>query len=1056
MFNYQWDQAGACYLIVYPGGTVMISSDTGYTYGSGWQASGVLTTSGTIANSQCSLDLASSTVKGSGNSLTATLNLTFKAGLPGPQTIFMYSGDNQGLTTPPGPNNQTGQPMGTWTTSTVSSQPPSFVSLTPTAGTGMRQTFSYTASSVNGAAYLTQISGLFNTGIDGANACWIYYDRAANTIALINDTQNAWLSAPIRSPGTLSNSQCTVDSGETTAIANGNNLTLDVVITFNSSWTGSKNNYVQITDRSNTMLGWTPEGTWTVGSPAITTDPRRTGIYSTGSYWGGGGEQVDTLSGNLNFSIPLLTATGRTGWTVPLGLTYNSQNWRQDDGANLPLGADVGYGFGWQMQIGSITPYTAVTQNGTLIQTVIDHYVFTDGTGAQYRLDINNNGVWSSKQGIYAWFDSSANKLHFPDGSFWVMGCTSSSGEADSGTMYPTTIEDVNGNQILIVYKAGAGIPVSTSNTSARISTIQDARVSNMGPTYVFTYNSDAPVQHLTLVNNYIGTNEKFAFTYVTAALMPPFGNDSIWTGLTTTHLQTLSPGITALVVPYQFTYDTAGGAELTQVRFPYGGHLRWAYATDTYLGNRSLRAVSARYLAADSAGATEWTYGITRDNASSSPVHSFMTLTDLGGGGAKTWNFNTSGSQIGLVANFQQQPTIGGSTGIRHDYYTWTPNASGTPYISSKTSVLDEGMASQQTAQTTQVQDQYGNVTQSVIYPYNQTAALKTYNSTYLNTSTYTANYILNRMLTTTLTFPSGNTQLTKTLVNNYYDGRQGAGQPYPSCGVGGWAAYTTYGYVGPTQGLDANPPVAFANRALISGTVTPAKTTCPYYYPYGGLAGGSASDGSTISLSADASTNYAAPQSVVTQSYSETISYNAWLAITQTVGANGEQLSIQYDPATGRPVSGTSAYGAVTSYNYSASGVLPASQIEIGPNGLTRTTLDGLGRAIRVERGPTSGYTSVVDTVYGPCGCSPLGKIQKVSAPYPSGQSAANWTIYAYDGIGRTLTTVLPDGASTTTYVYSGNQTTVTDPAGKWKTFTTDVLGNLMSVTEPVPTGN
>ena len=46
----------------------------------------------------------------------------------------------------------------------------------------------------------------------------------------------------------------------------------------------------------------------------------------------------------------------------------------------------------------------------------------------------------------------------------------------------------------------------------------------------------------------------------------------------------------------------------------------------------------------------------------------------------------------------------------------------------------------------------------------------------------------------------------------------------------------------------------------------------------------------------------------------------------------------------------------------------------------------------------------------------------------------------------MGRTLTVVQPDGASTTTYAYSGNQTTVTDPAGNWKTFTNDVLGNLM----------
>jgi YD repeat-containing protein len=59
--------------------------------------------------------------------------------------------------------------------------------------------------------------------------------------------------------------------------------------------------------------------------------------------------------------------------------------------------------------------------------------------------------------------------------------------------------------------------------------------------------------------------------------------------------------------------------------------------------------------------------------------------------------------------------------------------------------------------------------------------------------------------------------------------------------------------------------------------------------------------------------------------------------------------------------------------------------------------------------------------------------------------------WTVYAYDGIGRTLTVQQPDGASTTTYSYLGNVTTVTDPAGKWKQFTTDVEGNLITVTEP-----
>ena len=53
--------------------------------------------------------------------------------------------------------------------------------------------------------------------------------------------------------------------------------------------------------------------------------------------------------------------------------------------------------------------------------------------------------------------------------------------------------------------------------------------------------------------------------------------------------------------------------------------------------------------------------------------------------------------------------------------------------------------------------------------------------------------------------------------------------------------------------------------------------------------------------------------------------------------------------------------------------------------------------------------------------------------------------WTVYSYDGIGRTVKQrCKSDGASTTTYAYAGYQTTVTDPAGKWKQYTKDVLGN------------
>jgi hypothetical protein len=186
----------------------------------------------------------------------------------------------------------------------------------------------------------------------------------------------------------------------------------------------------------------TPTSVTVTTPPTGAVDPRRTGLHSTGSYWGGGGEQIDTLSGNLNFSFPIAKAQGRNGWTVPVNLVYNSQNWRNDNGVNWQLGTDVGYGFGWKLLIGSITPYYSASWEPA------DHYIYTDSTGAEYRLNVNNGGVWSSQQSTYVWFDANADKLHFKDGTFWTMGSVSGGTEQDAGTSYPTIVEDVNGSAL--------------------------------------------------------------------------------------------------------------------------------------------------------------------------------------------------------------------------------------------------------------------------------------------------------------------------------------------------------------------------------------------------------------------------------------------------------------------------------------------------------------------------------------------------------------------------------------------------------------------------------
>ena len=79
-------------------------------------------------------------------------------------------------------------------------------------------------------------------------------------------------------------------------------------------------------------------------------DGRRTGVQSTGSYWGAAGEQIDLLSGNLNYTIPLLQARGRGSAGAAFALSYNSQIWRQSGGTPSLLGRDLGFGLGWTLQ----------------------------------------------------------------------------------------------------------------------------------------------------------------------------------------------------------------------------------------------------------------------------------------------------------------------------------------------------------------------------------------------------------------------------------------------------------------------------------------------------------------------------------------------------------------------------------------------------------------------------------------------------------------------------------------------------------------------------------
>jgi YD repeat-containing protein len=169
----------------------------------------------------------------------------------------------------------------------------------------------------------------------------------------------------------------------------------------------------------------------------------------------------------------------------------------------------------------------------------------------------------------------------------------------------------------------------------------------------------------------------------------------------------------------------------------------------------------------------------------------------------------------------------------------------------------------------------------------------------------------------------------------------------------------------------------------------------------------------------------------------------------MTQMNSPNAVQQDFGYD-TTHRPTTAELSTGATVSYSYSTDGRVTTATV----NGkFTRTTTDGLGRPVKVEKGHGTTVVSIVESEYTACACSPVGKLKRVTRPYAPG-GTKYWTSYTYDVLGRTTRIDAPAGQFTT-YEYVGNTVKVTDAVGKWKTYTLDSAGNIAKVTERIRPG-
>ncbi len=158
----------------------------------------------------------------------------------------------------------------TWTISGPVPPSVSAVSVAPGSGAGATQRFVLQYSDSVGAVDLDSVAVRFGaSSATLVDACAISFNRASGVISLLDDDGRTWMAASFGS-GTLQNTQCGVALATSSAAVSGNALTLTLAMTFDGSFAGAKNIYMQATSAQGADSGWQNRGTWTVPAAETT------------------------------------------------------------------------------------------------------------------------------------------------------------------------------------------------------------------------------------------------------------------------------------------------------------------------------------------------------------------------------------------------------------------------------------------------------------------------------------------------------------------------------------------------------------------------------------------------------------------------------------------------------------------------------------------------------------------------------------------------------------------------------------------------------------------
>lgn len=818
-------------------------------------------------------------------------------------------------------------------------------------------------------------------------------------------------------------------------------------------------------------------------------------------------------SGNFQFAAPILSLPGR-GINIALGVAYNSRLWNKA-GNQISFDNDRGWpapglslGFGKLLGMG-------VNNGGMLVDA--------DGTRHSYGGTIT----------FYNWgtfFVGHTTDGSFIDYSYWsgtgggivsaqaqlANGTVITFGAAGPGAVYPTTIEDANGNYITITY---------VNNTGPRIQNVSDT----LGRAIDFYYDTNnlltaitAPglnggsvrtavrfhYRQLNLAqnNNYgfsssVSTAVRDPQPWVVDAIFYPGTSTGYWFGDSDSYS---SYGMLAKVVEQRSMGFSA--SSLNDMGSVSQGQTTRAETYNYPLG--------PDYSLTDAPTYTSMTESWTRDGTNfdsattSYDVHEnsaprTVTITLPNGTTSKQYSYSAPEQfNDGLVYLDETRDSAG--TVLQSSSSTWAQGA----YESPRPVRVEK---TDERSQTTAAEFTYGSVYNQVTevrdYDYGGATLLRATRTQYQNSSNYTNRHIFSLPLNVELYAGDYVTRVSHT--DYQYDGQtltqradvihhDFAFDPYaadegycywdndwsdPDCSGGcppdvmGCDGVCPQIYVCPYDpATDYRGNVTQVTSYADAINLTSAVTETRRYDITGNLVTASTSCCQQTSFNYTVDTQYAYPLSQTRGSatdpfsqvtISATYDFNTGLVLSAT-DANGRQAQTGYASATLRAGSTTSPTGAHTDFGYddTAMSVTQTTYLAASEGGgiadQNTKLLNGRGQVRREEALASGGAIDAAESVY-----DNMGRVSQQSRPFRNGVEQPQWSTTTYDALSRPISVSAPDGSTTQTFYNEaarpdaasgapGETTRVRDAWDRERWGRADSSGRLIEVVEPNPSGN